>query len=111
MPNPPIFQRLTTFERIMSESVLLAVDLGASSGRHVAGLFDGKQLRLEEVHRFDNGAVQAAGHLYWDVLQQWSNIRNGLRAAAGKYGNRLVSIGVDTWGVDFGLLDRNDELL
>ena len=95
----------------MSDTVLLAVDIGASSGRHVAGLFDGQRLRLEEVHRFDNGAVPAAGHLYWDLLQQWTNIRNGLRAAAGKYGNRLVSVGVDTWGVDFAMLDRNDELL
>ncbi len=95
----------------MSETVLLAVDIGASSGRHVAGLFDGQRLRLEEVHRFENGGVLAAGRLYWDLLQQWTNIRNGLRAAAGKYGNRLVSVGVDTWGVDFGLLDANDELL
>ncbi|HZZ70826.1 MAG TPA: rhamnulokinase family protein [Pirellulales bacterium] len=95
----------------MSDSVFLAVDIGASSGRHVAGLFDGNRLRLEEVYRFENGAVPAAGHLYWDLLQQWSHIRTGLRMAANKYGNRLASLGVDTWGVDYGLLDKRDELL
>jgi rhamnulokinase len=68
-------------------------------------------LTLEEVHRFENGPVAAAGRLYWDLLRQWENIQQGLRAASGKYGERIKSIGVDTWGVDFGLLGRGDELL
>ena len=89
----------------------LAADLGASSGRLVAGLFDGQQLRLEEVYRFENGGVVAADRMYWDLLAQWSHIKNGMRAAGAKYGDAVTSIGVDTWGVDFGLLGRGDELL
>ncbi len=95
----------------MAKAVYLAVDLGASSGRHLAGSFDGERLSLEEVYRFENGPVQAAGRLYWDLLNQWSHVVNGLRAAASLHGDRLQSIGVDTWGVDFGLLGRGDELL
>lgn len=91
--------------------VYLAVDLGASSGRVVAGLFDGRRLQLEDVYRFDNGGVLAGDRLYWDLLAQWTHVWQGLRAAAGKYGGGVASIGVDTWGVDFGLLGRNDELL
>ncbi len=94
----------------MSNTAFLAVDLGASSGRHVAGLFDGGKLALHEVHRFQNGPVAAQGNLHWDLLQQWTHITNGLRAAHAQ--NLPVrSVGVDTWGVDFGLLDRNDQLL
>jgi len=95
----------------MAETVYLAVDMGASSGRHVAGMFDGNRLRLEEVHRFENGAVSAAGHLYWDYLGLWSNIRTGLRAAGQKFGSRIASVGIDTWGVDYALLGRDDEIL
>jgi len=95
----------------MTQKAYLAVDMGASSGRHVLGLFDGQQLRLEEVYRFENGPVEVAGRLYWDLLGQWSHVRQGLRAAGAKAGAGIVSVGVDTWGVDFGLLGRNDELL
>lgn len=97
----------------MSESakVYLAVDLGASSGRVVAGLFDGQRLTLEDVYRFDNGGVLANDRLHWDLLAQWNHILEGLRAGAAKYGVSVASVGVDTWGVDFGLLARNDELL
>jgi rhamnulokinase len=95
----------------MTSAVFLAVDMGASSGRHVAGLFDGQRLELEEVHRFENGPVVAAGRLHWDLLRQWENVQHGLRAAAARYGDRIRSVGVDTWGVDFGLLGRGDELL
>jgi len=95
----------------MAEQVFLAVDLGASSGRHVAGRFDGHRLSLEEVHRFGNGPVSAAGHLYWDVLGLWHHVVQGLRAVAGKFGSRIQSVGVCTWGVDFGLLGRGGELL
>src|SRR5688572_25073559 len=92
----------------MFEQVYLAVDLGASSGRIVAGLFDGSRLRLEEVARFENGAVEAAGTLYWDYLRLWSDIRRGLRAASERYAGRIASVGIDTWGVDFVLLGRGD---
>lgn len=89
----------------------LAVDMGASSGRLVAGRFDGEHLALEDVHRFENGGVWAGGHLHWDILRQWGNIVDGLRIASREYGAEIGSVGVDTWGVDFGLLGRNDELL
>lgn len=94
-----------------ASKVYLAVDLGASSGRVVAGLFNGGQLTLEEGYRFENGPVRAAGRLHWDLLNQWSHVQTGLRDAAHRYGKRVASVGVDTWGVDFGLLGRNDELL
>jgi rhamnulokinase len=95
----------------MAETVFLAVDLGASSGRVVAGLFDGRRLRLEEVHRFENGGIAVGPRLYWDFLGLWSEVQRGLRAAATRYGDRIRSVGVDTWGVDFGLLGPRDELL
>ncbi|MBM3998634.1 MAG: rhamnulokinase [Planctomycetes bacterium] len=91
--------------------VYLAVDLGASSGRVVAGLFDGARLAIEEVHRFENGGVLANDRLYWDILGLWQRIQDGLRAASNRYGDRIASVGVDTWGVDFGLLGEHDELL
>jgi rhamnulokinase len=94
-----------------TSQVHLAVDLGASSGRVVAGLFDGERLSLEEVYRFDNGGVPAAGSTYWPLMSQWQHVLRGLKAAAKIYGKHVVSVGVDTWGVDFGLLGRNDELL
>ncbi|MCU0977836.1 MAG: rhamnulokinase [Pirellulaceae bacterium] len=94
-----------------TRKVYLAVDLGASSGRVVAGLFDGRRLTLEDVHRFENGPVLAAGRMHWDLLAQWTHVQRGLQAAAAKYGDRVASVGVDTWGVDFGLLGRGDELL
>jgi rhamnulokinase len=95
----------------MAEKAYLAVDVGASSGRHVLGFFDGNQIRLEEAYRFDNAPVEVLGRLYWDLLNQWTHVRQGLCAAGAKSGGEITSVGVDTWGVDFGLLDRNDELL
>src|SRR5262245_3673385 len=95
----------------MPDQVFLAVDLGASGGRVVAGLFDGGKLALEEVFRFDNGGVPAGGGTYWPVMSLWQNVVRGLRAAGKLYPGQVVSVGVDTWGVDFGLLDKNDELL
>ena len=95
----------------MAERIFLAVDMGASSGRHVAGRFDGRKLQLEEVYRFDNGPVNIAGSLFWDLPNQWSHVLAGLRAAASRFGSGVTSVGVDTWGVDFGLLGRDDVLL
>ncbi len=94
-----------------SNKVFLAVDLGASGGRVVAGLLQHNRLQLEEVHRFENGGVLLNERLYWDLPRLWSHVVDGLRLAAHRYGERIASVGVDTWGVDFGLLDRNDELL
>jgi rhamnulokinase len=95
----------------MAEKTYLAVDIGASSGRHVLGRFDGRSLQLEEVFRFDNGPVDVASNMHWDLLRQWSQVCQGLRAAGAKTNGKIVSVGIDTWGVDFGLLGRNDQLL
>lgn len=95
----------------MSDQIYLAFDLGASGGRLVAGYFDGAQLRLEEVHRFTNGGVWAGERLYWDLLGLWQQMLDGLRQAASSLDGQVVSVGVDTWGVDFGLLGAGDELL
>jgi hypothetical protein len=95
----------------MSEKSFLAVDLGAESGRVIAGLFDGRQIRLEELHRFPNGPVSVGDTLRWDVLRLWSEIQTGLGKAAAKFGNAIVSVGVDTWGVDYVLLTKSGEML
>ncbi|RIK85525.1 MAG: rhamnulokinase [Planctomycetota bacterium] len=95
----------------MNRRVYLAVDLGASSGRVLAGLFDGERLELGEVHRFANAPVNVNGRLYWQVFHLWSEVLAGLRLAARQFGEEIASVGVDAWGVDFGLVDRHGELL
>ena len=95
----------------MPNHVFLAVDLGAESGRVIAGLFDGKTVTLDPLRRFPNGPVSIGGTLRWDVLRLWDEIQNGLAAAAKKYGNAVVSVGVDTWGVDYVLLTGKNEFL
>ena len=85
---------------------LLAADLGAETGRAVVGSFVGDRIALEEVHRFPNRAVDVGGTLHWDVLRLYADMLDGIRAAG-----RLASVGIDTWGVDFGLLDRAGHLL
>jgi rhamnulokinase len=87
----------------------LAVDLGAESGRVVLGRFDGGQVSLEEVHRFPNMPVRLPDGLHWDVLRIISEIKGGL-AKAGR-GEKIEGVGVDSWGVDFGLLDREGSLV
>lgn len=95
----------------MSKQVYLGVDLGAESGRVMAGLFDGTTLELDELHRFGNGPVNMAGTLRWNVVGLWQEIVAGLRVAADRYGDQVVSVGVDTWGVDYVLLSKKNELL
>ena len=90
---------------------LLAFDLGAESGRAMLGYFDGERLTIEELHRFSNSPVRVGAHLFTDVLRLWSEVQIGLQKAALQGGGDLASIGVDTWGVDFALLDRHDQLL
>lgn len=63
----------------MTEKAYLAIDMGASSGRHLVGRFDGRRLTLEEVYRFENGPVEVLGSLYWDLLGLWTHVRSGLR--------------------------------
>jgi len=95
----------------MSQKVYLAVDLGAESGRVMAGIWNGKRLKLEEINRFPNGAVALGETIRWDVLRLWAEIQNGLTLAGKKFGKQIVSVGADTWGVDFVLLNKQDEIL
>jgi rhamnulokinase len=88
----------------------LAFDLGAESGRGVLGRLDGSRLSLEVIHRFPNGAVRTLDTLHWDVLHLYSEMLQTLRLCAAKHGT-LDGVGVDTWGVDFGLLGRGGVLL
>ncbi len=88
---------------------LLAFDLGAESGRAILGHLDDGSLELRELHRFATGATQVLGRLYWDVLRFFDEIQTGLRAAADY--DDLGSVGIDTWGVDYGLLADDGTLL
>jgi rhamnulokinase len=89
---------------------LLAFDLGAESGRAILGRYDGERLRLTEVHRFANGPVRAADGLHWDVQQLFEGVKRGLALCRQQHGPP-ASIGIDTWGVDFALLDQEGGLL
>ena len=87
---------------------LLGIDLGASSGRGIVGSYDGEKLSLREVHRFPNEPQMVAGRFTWDILRLYAESKNAIRAAAG---GELRSIGIDTWGVDYGLLDAHGRLI
>jgi rhamnulokinase len=91
-------------------ATMVAVDLGAQSGRVVLGRFDGERLSVSEVHRFPNVPVLAAGTLHWDALRLHEEILFGLTAAA-REAPEIDSVGVDTWGVDFALVDRAGRLV
>src|SRR5712691_8355243 len=94
-----------------AEAKFLAFDLGAESGRGVIGFFDGEKVRLEDVHRFANQPVKILDTLYWDVLRLFAELKQGLGRAVTAQGGDFAGIGIDTWGVDFGLLGRGDVLL
>lgn len=83
---------------------VLAIDFGASSGRAILGSFDGEKITLEEVHRFSNDSVKVGDTMYWDVLRLFYNIKQGLVKA--QLAGGFDSVGIDTWGVDFGLIDE-----
>lgn len=91
---------------MMGKSVL-AVDLGAESGRVIRASLDDSGITMEDIHRFSNTPVYAQDTLYWDVLRLWHNIQKGITMS----GDSAVSVGVDTWGVDFALLDKDGVLL
>lgn len=92
------------------ENYYLAIDIGASSGRHILGHLEGGRLVLEEVHRFENGQLRQGGHTCWDLDRLWRGILEGLRLC-GASGKIPATIGIDTWGVDYVLLDEKDRLL
>ncbi len=95
--------------RRTTTAALAAVDLGASSGRVMLGRVGPEHLELTEVHRFRNGAVRLSDGLYWDVLGLYTDVLAGLRAAARQ--DRLAGLAIDSWGVDYGLLDGRGVLL
>ena len=89
----------------------LAIDLGAESGRVILAKFDGEKIVTEELDRFFNEPVLFNGTLYWDILRLILNIRNGINKALKITEGNVKSIGVDTWGVDFGLIGKDGSLL
>lgn len=91
----------------------IAADFGAGSGRIIVGTRDDAtdQIYLEEIHRFDNNQIFVDGHLRWDFHALFNELKVGLKKAFDKYGDEIKSIGVDTWGVDYGLIDKNGKLI
>lgn len=89
----------------------LAFDFGASSGRAMLAKFDGEKITLEEKHRFSNDPVTINGDLHWDVLRLFYEIKQGILKCANSGDRDIDCIGIDTWGVDYGLLDEHDKLL
>lgn len=89
----------------------IAVDLGAGSGRVIAARTDFQTLELEDVHRFDNPGTDLPGGSFWNIVGLYREILEGLRRVVERHGDSVVSIGIDTWGCDFGLLDANGNLL
>lgn len=93
------------------EAAILAIDLGAESGRAILGQIHGGKLVLTEIHRFANQPTSLPDGLHWDVLSLWNEIKLGIRKAVQTSPQTIRSIGIDTWGVDFGLLDRDGILI
>ncbi len=89
----------------------IAIDIGAESGRVMLGSVSSKKLELEQVHRFDNGPVQQDEALRWDFNKIFSEIKTGITKATKQAGAQVWSLGIDTWGVDFGLLDSSGQLI
>lgn len=88
----------------------LAIDIGASSGRHILSWKDGDKIKIEEIYRFENSPINSNGSLMWNVERLFSEILNGLKRA-GELGKIPYSVGIDTWGVDYALLDENDKVI
>lgn len=95
----------------MKPSGFLAFDLGASSGRGMFGDFSRGRVRIREISRFANGMISVRGGLHWNIFALFEQIKEGLRLCAKKMGRPPESIGIDTWGVDFGLLARDGSVL
>src|SRR5713226_6137368 len=92
-------------------ATLLAFDIGASSGRAIAGRLRDGRLTIEEIHRFPNDPVTYHGHLHWDIPRIWDDLLHALGNLGAHGIDRLDSIGVDTWGVDYALLGEQGTLL
>lgn len=88
----------------------LAIDIGASSGRHIPGHMESNRFVIEEIHRFENGMQLKNGHMCWDCERLFAEILRGMKIA-GELGKAPESIGIDTWGVDFVLLDKSGNII
>ncbi|MDH4257569.1 MAG: FGGY family carbohydrate kinase, partial [Candidatus Aminicenantes bacterium] len=95
----------------MSIERFIAFDFGAESGRAILGSLEGKKIRLEELHRFPNKQINVLGHIHWDMTYLLAELKKGLRSAVERGYRELLGLGVDTWGVDFGLVGRNNQIL
>ena len=95
----------------MTAKPYLAFDLGAESARAIVGTLEGGRIQFEELHRFPTRNVQVQGRLYWDILYIFSEIQEGIAEFVRQHGPDCAGIGVDTWGVDFGILGPSGELL
>ena len=84
----------------------LAIDIGASSGRHILGYVENKKLRLEEIYRFDNNIINENGTLVWDIENLFARVKAGIKKCS-EIGKIPKTIAIDTWGVDYVLLDEN----
>lgn len=93
-----------------AKTAYLSIDFGANSGRVIVGCFQKNELVLDEIHRFKNRSVKMGNHLYWDFLYLFEEMKIGMTLATQK-GYSVKSIGIDTWGVDFGLIDKDGNLL
>lgn len=89
----------------------IAADFGAGSGRVIVGTISAGGIALDEVHRFPNRQINLGGRVYWDFLSLFEELKTGLRKAFAKYDGSIVSMGVDTWGVDYGLIDKAGRLI
>jgi rhamnulokinase len=96
---------------MIHEAKFVAADLGASSGRVMVGQWDGNRFSLDQLYRFPNGGVSTEEGLYWDVLGIWSHLQEGLKKYRARFKDSPEGIGVDAWGVDFGLLDKRGRLI
>jgi len=95
----------------MAVKTYLAIDQGAESGRGMLGKFDGNHLTIQQIYRYPNSMVKVHGHYYWDVLYLYREIKKTMSICAKQYTDHLDGLGIDNWSVDFGLLDKNGELL
>ena len=95
----------------MEAVIALAIDLGAGSGRAVAGHFDGRRLTVHGIHRFPNDPVRVAGRLHWDILRLYHELQHAIARAQKTDLGGVTSLGIDAWGVDFGLIDQRGELI